>query len=74
MPDQLNVFDQPLIDSYLADLDAHLNGESLGNSRIVDLRIGFSLLRVLTSCEGRFESLINYLGTVFDLETPLLYL
>ncbi|KAF7505078.1 hypothetical protein GJ744_001297 [Endocarpon pusillum] len=74
VPDQLDGFDQPITGSYLGDLDAHLDGEPLGNSGIVGLRMGFSLLRVLNSYEGRFRDLINCLGTAFDLETPLLHL
>lgn len=74
IPNQLDVFDQPIIDSYLADLNAHLNDKLLENNEIVDLYIGFSLLHILTFCEGRFEGLINCLSTAFDLKTPPLYL
>jgi hypothetical protein len=63
---------QPIRGSYLADLDALLNGRSLGNSRIVWERMVFSLLRVLRSSANQYEDLIQFLATALDRETPLL--
>jgi hypothetical protein len=73
LPDHSDDSDKPIKGSYLADLDALLNGQSLGNSGIVGERMIFSLLRVLSSFMYKFEDLINFLATVLDREAPLLH-
>jgi hypothetical protein len=73
LPDRSDDSDQPIRGSYLADLDALLNGQSLGNSGIVWERMVFSLLRVLRSFVNQYEDLITFLDTVLDREPPLLH-
>lgn len=65
-------YTQPINGSYVADLDALLNGHSLENSKMVWERMVFSLLRVLSSFTNQYEDLIQFLASVLDRETPLL--
>jgi hypothetical protein len=66
--------DQPIKGSYLAGLDALLNGHSLENSGRVGDQMVFALVRVLCSFIDQFEDLITFLNTALDQEPPLLYL
>jgi hypothetical protein len=68
LPDRLDDSDQPIRGSYLGDLDALLNDQSLGNNGIVWERMTFSLLRVLHSFASQYENLIAFLDTVLDRE------
>jgi hypothetical protein len=72
-PDRSDDSDQPIKGSYLADLDALLDGHLLGNSRTVWERMIFSLIRVLRSYMDQFENLIMFLYTILDREPPLLH-
>jgi hypothetical protein len=65
--------DRPIKGSYLADLDALLDGHSLGNSGIVGERMLFSLVRVFRSFVNQFVDLAMFLETVLDREPPLLH-
>lgn len=72
LPDFLDHLDQPIKGSYLADLNALLRGESLGNSRRVAEQIVFSLVRELYSFGDQFKDLIVFLETALDQErSPL---
>jgi hypothetical protein len=73
LPDVSDHFDQPIKGSYLADLDALLEGESLGNSGAVAEQMTFSLVRVLRSFANQSEDLITFLETVLDRRPPLLH-
>jgi len=66
LPDFLDDSDQPIKGSYLADLDALLNGHSLGNSGTVWEQMAFALVRVLRSFMHQFEDLVTFLETVLD--------
>lgn len=66
--------DQPIKGSYLAGLDAILNGHSLENNGRVGEKMVFALVRVLRSFIDQFEDLITFLNTGFDREPPLLHL
>jgi hypothetical protein len=73
LPDLSDDSDRPIRGSYLADLDALLNGCSLGNSGIIAQRMVFSLIRVFRSSGNQFEELTTFLETVLDREPPLLH-
>jgi hypothetical protein len=72
-PDSSDHSDQPIKASYLADLDALLNGRSLGNSGVVGERMIFSLVRVLCYFVDQFADLVTFLVTVLDRDPPLLH-
>jgi hypothetical protein len=72
LPYHSDDYTQPINGSYLADLDALLNGHSLENSKAIWERMVFSLLRVLSSFANQYEDLIQFLASVLDRETPLL--
>jgi hypothetical protein len=73
LPDLSDDSDRPIRGSYLADLDALLDGHQLGNSGVVAERIVFSLIRVFRSSGKQFEDLTTFLETVLDREPPLLH-
>lgn len=73
LPDFSDDSDQPIKGSYLADLDALLNGHSLGNSGTVWEQMAFALIRVLRSFIHQFEDLVTFLETVLDREPPPLH-
>jgi hypothetical protein len=73
LPDLSDNSDRPIRGSYLADLDALLDGYSLGNSGIVAERMVFSLVRVFRSSGNQFEELTTFLETVLNREPPLLH-
>lgn len=72
-PDSSDDSDQPIKGSYLADLDALFGGHLLGNSGTVGERMILSLIRVLPSYVDQSESLIMFLDTILDRQTPLLH-
>ncbi|KAL9025485.1 MAG: hypothetical protein Q9180_007660 [Flavoplaca navasiana] len=71
LPDLADQSDQPIKGSYLADLNALLRGDSLGNSRRVLEEMVFVLVRVLSSFVDQFNDLITFFETVLDQEPPL---
>jgi hypothetical protein len=73
LPDFTDRSDQAIKNSYLADLDAFLSDQSLGNSGIVGECMISSLIRVLSSSKHDFDDLIKFLGTVLDREPSLLH-
>lgn len=73
LPDLSDDSDRPIRGSYLADLDALLNGHPLGNSGIVAERMIFSLIRVFRCSGNQFEELTTFLEAVLDREPPLLH-
>lgn len=73
LPDFLDDFDEPIKGSYLADLNAFLHGELLGNSGRVAEQIVFSLVRELSSSRDQFNDLIAFLETALDCERPPLH-
>lgn len=72
VPDRLDDADQPIKGSYLADLDAHLDGQPLGNSGVLIQHMVFSLSRALNYFNDQFECLSDLLVSTLDIETPLL--
>ena len=74
VPDILDYFDQPISDSYLADLDAQFRGCLLGNSGRVAEQMVFALLRGLYLLASKYEGLITFLETTLDRERPPLHL
>lgn len=72
-PNFLDNFDEPIKGSYLADLNAFLHGELLGNSGRVAEQIVFLLVRELSSSGDIFNDLIAFLETALDRERPPLH-
>jgi hypothetical protein len=64
--------DQPTKGTYKADFDAILNGERLGNARIVLEYLALSLLWVLRSMKGN-EKMASFLVNALDIESPVAY-
>jgi hypothetical protein len=62
---------QPIGGSYLADLDAILNGQDISNRRTVFEQMILSLLRVLYTLENSEET-VRLLAEVLDKEASLL--
>lgn len=62
---------QPIKGSYLADLDAILNGQDISNRRTVFEQMILSLLRVLYTLEDT-EDIRQFLAEVLDKESSLL--
>jgi hypothetical protein len=73
LPDFSDDFDQPIKGSYLADLDALLNGHSLENSGTVWEQMAFALVRILRFFMHQFEDLVTFLETVLDRESSSLH-
>lgn len=71
LPDLSDHSDQPIKGSYLADLDALLHGDSIGNSGRVLEQMVFALVRVLFSFVDQFKDLITFLETALGREPPL---
>jgi len=72
-PDLMDDCDQPISGSYVADLDAFLGGQSLGNSGKIAEQMIFALVRVLGSFADQHKSLITFLETALDRHPPLLH-
>lgn len=64
--------DQPIKNSYLADLHAFLYGASPKTNGRVAEQIVFSLVRELFSFRNQFNNLITFLKTALDCEPRLL--
>ena len=73
LPDHQDHLEQPIKSSYLADLDAHFQGDSLGNSGRVAEQMVFALIRVLSTFGDQYEDLITFLVTALDRDPPLLH-
>ena len=74
LPNLTDHSDQPIKGSHLADLDALLHGDSLGNHGRVVEHAGFALIRVLHSFVDQFKDLIIFLETALDRKPPLSYI
>lgn len=72
-PDFLDDSEAPVTGSYIADLDALLRGDQLGNSGKVAERMVFTLVRELWSEGESFEDLRIFLGTILDRDQPPLH-
>ena len=62
----------PTNGSYLDDLDAILNGQSLSNRWIVFERISFSFLRVLDTLGGEYKDISRFMAVALLKKAPLL--
>ena len=71
VPDLSDHFDQPIKDSYLADLDANLHGERLENTGAVTKRMAFAFVRVLRTYGDTYEDLVVFLETMYDTDPPV---
>ncbi|KAK5550248.1 hypothetical protein LTR46_011746, partial [Exophiala xenobiotica] len=72
-PDFSDASKQPITRSYVADLDALLRGDRLGNSGGVSERTAFALARELRSLGESFEDLRTFPETILDREYPPLH-
>lgn len=72
-PDFSDNSKQPITGSYVADLDALLRGDRLGNSGGVSEPMVFALARELRSLGESFEDLRTFLETILDREYPPLH-
>lgn len=68
-PDLANDTDEPIMGSYLADLDALLSGSLLSNSGAVTERMVCALIRNLRLKE-EYEDLNTFLETILDRKHP----
>ena len=72
-PDILDDFDQPINNSYLADLDTLIRGNSPGNSGRIAEYIVLALVKVFQSFGDKFEGISSFAQQVFVREPPLLH-
>ena len=72
VPDPPHHADIPIKGSYLADLDAYLHGEELGNKGAIANHLAFSFVRVLRHYRDVYEDLAVFLESVLETEPPLL--
>ena len=72
VPDSSDHLDQPANSSYLADLDAYLHGDEVGNTGTIAKHLAFALVRVLRTYGNTYEDLTVFLDCVCDTEPPLL--
>lgn len=68
----LDHVDQLIKSSYLANLDAHFDGYTLGNNGRVAKQIVFAFLRVLRY-KNQYDDLVVFLATILDRKSPLLH-
>lgn len=73
VPDHFDHLDCSFNESYLADLDAHLGGHTLGNRGTVTEHMVFAMIRVLSTFKGKYEDLVAFLVAVLDREPPILH-
>lgn len=63
---------EPIRGSYLADLNALLQGQSLSNKRTVFERMACSFIRVLPTFGDKYADIISLFATTLDTDAPLL--
>ncbi|KAL8902279.1 MAG: hypothetical protein Q9207_004797 [Kuettlingeria erythrocarpa] len=71
LPDLSDHSDQPIKGSYLADLDALLRGDSLGNSGRILEQMVVALVQVVSSFVDQFKDLVTFLETALGQKPPL---
>ena len=65
-PDFVDATNQSIMGSYIADLNALLRGDLIGNSGTVAERMVFALIRNLQLFGKKYENLIAFLETTLD--------